>query len=112
MGTNSKNHFGVRRFAATQYRAENVGHASIELRLPDNEENTQLIKKYCLVQAGTKIPFVKKFELNKDGTYECIYVVRFSFIPSNNGGFFHLNPTYKDDTIYERSAITLQKGII
>ncbi|KTD56250.1 protein SidG [Legionella sainthelensi] len=103
-GTNSKSHFGVRRLAATQYRAENVGHASIELRLPVNEENTQLINKYCQVQAGTKIPCVTKFELNNDGTYESVYVVRFSFIPSNNGRLFHLNPTYTDDTNYERAG--------
>lgn len=103
-GTNSKSHFGVKRLAVTKYRAENVGHASIELRLPDNEENTQLINRYCQVQSGTKIPFVKKLELNDDGTYASTYVVRFSFIPSNNDRLFHLNPTYKDDTNYERAG--------
>ncbi|VEB36782.1 protein SidG [Legionella sainthelensi] len=103
-GTNSKSHFGARRLALTQYRGENVGHASIELRLPDNEENKQLIKRYCDAQPGMKIPYVKKYELSNDGTYEHIYVIRFSFIPSDNGRLFDLNSTYKEDTIYERAG--------
>lgn len=84
----------------TKYLNEDVGHASIELRLPVTPENDILIAQYC--DQMPQIPYHIETEKNKSGTKQKIYVVRFSFIPDELNVIepFHLNPTYKADALY------------
>ncbi|KTD61313.1 hypothetical protein Lsan_1875 [Legionella santicrucis] len=84
----------------TKYLDEDVGHASIELRLPATPENDNLIAQYC-----DQIPYIPHHienEKNKDGTEQEIYVVHFSFIPNELNVIepFHLSPTYQEDALY------------
>ncbi|KTC81967.1 hypothetical protein [Legionella cincinnatiensis] len=100
-GTSPDGGSGLMNFLSTQYRGENVGHASLEIRLPDSPENSELIKKYCY--QDPEIPVERKMRKKDDGTEEAEYIVRFSFIPGKKSPF-HLNFSYSDDTIYERAG--------
>ncbi|WP_115708381.1 hypothetical protein [Legionella sainthelensi] len=100
-GTSPDANSGLRNFLDARYRKENIGHASLEMRLPGNPENTALVNEFCY--KDPQIPVEIKKQKNSDGTEEMDYVIRFSFIPSNNAPF-SLNYSYKDDTNYERAG--------
>lgn len=99
---------GLINFLLSRYRDENPGHVALEMRLPVNQANQALIEKYCT--KDPKIPFEEKTYVKVDGTKGKEYVVRFSFLPGRlwgrgRGAYLHLNPSYKEDTIYERSGL-------
>lgn len=95
-GTNNQGKLGE----TVKYSDEYFGHTAIELRLADTPENLHLINNYC--DRYPSIPYHIETETNNEGTKNKIYVVRFSFIPGNYGigEPFHLNSTYKEDSIY------------
>jgi hypothetical protein len=104
-GTYPDGGLGLVNFLRSEYRGENPGHASLELRLPVTAENTELIEQYCT--KSPQIPCKKKMYLKEDGTEEVEYVVRFSFVAGTTQGSkaeFHLNASYQEDTIYERTG--------
>ena len=97
-GTEAGYIYGVRNFLSASIRAENVGHAAVEVQFPVSEENDRLIAQYC-----EKIPHQKKTIINADGQEEDIHIVRFSFVPSHEHPF-ELIKTYVDDCLYEHSG--------
>lgn len=97
-GTEAGYIYGVRNFLSASIRAENVGHAAVEVQFPVSEENDRLIAQYC-----GKIPHQIKTIINADGQNENIHIVRFSFIPSFENPF-ELIKTYVDDCLYEHSG--------
>ncbi|KTD56926.1 protein SidG [Legionella sainthelensi] len=100
-GTSPDANSGLMSFLDARYRKENIGHASLEMRLPGSPENIALVNEFCY--KDPQIPVEIKKQKKSDGAEEMEYVIRFSFIPSNNAPF-SLNYSYKDDTNYERSG--------
>lgn len=102
-GTSADAGYGFKNILASEYRRENPGHASVEIRLPENDENTSLVESYC--ERTPKIPY-KIYSYVKDGVVKTEYVINFSLIsgkPSSDGKVpIFLNPDYKTDTMYER----------
>ncbi|KTD63735.1 protein SidG [Legionella santicrucis] len=100
-GTYPDANSGLMNFLDARYRKENIGHASLEMRLPGSPDNVALVNEFCY--KDPQIPVEIKKQKKSDGTEEMEYVIRFSFIPSNNAPF-SLNYSYKDDTSYERAG--------
>lgn len=77
---------GMLQYLDSKMFGGNVGHAAITLTIPDNNENEELIKKYCMnADDESLIPYKKRTILFADGTKENVYDIRFSWWPTSEG---------------------------
>lgn len=98
----------------------NVGHASIELRLPVNKESEELIKKYCdankipYEKVQVKVPYIIFEKDDKDGKFTGkisekmaheseYYKIYFSVWPDFDG--ISLQKNLQDDQKMEREGV-------
>lgn len=71
----------------TKLYGGNVGHASMTLTIPDNDDMENLIHQYCVNKDGkTIIPYNKRVITFADGTTESVYMIYFSVWPSYGRG--------------------------
>lgn len=66
-GTNDRPSNGMMNFADQQFFGGDVGHASINMKLPVTDKTKQWIEKYCYSQTYDQF---KKVKGNEDKTYE------------------------------------------
>lgn len=79
---------GLGQFLYSELYGGNVGHASLEISFPADEQGKALLQKYCIQKGIKKIPFEKitKTVIRPDGTVdnEDWYTVYFSWWPSKD----------------------------
>ncbi|KGP62414.1 hypothetical protein EP47_01080 [Legionella norrlandica] len=92
-GTKEEIGNGLKNVMRQKFRGDDVGHVSLTMRLPVNEENQKLIKQYCVNDDGSdRVPHTMKYIGGKP-----YYVVYWSFWPN------HLH-TLREDIISERKG--------
>lgn len=116
-GTQDGEESGITQFAHHYITNTNVGHASLEIVLPDTSENWQMIEQYL---KNTTIPYkrekieIKKIfyrngqaEVSTENAYEeKIIKIYFSFWPSENAKGFGFC-TLEEDLILEREGVDM-----
>lgn len=92
-GTEEELGNGLKNVLRKQVKKDDVGHVSLTMRLPVNENNQKLIEQYCIDEHGNnKIPYQIKYHGNKP-----FYEIYWSFWP----GCLH---TLSEDITSERKG--------
>lgn len=79
---------GMLQYLDSKMFGGNVGHAAIALTIPDNKENEELIKKYCMkADDEILIPYKQRTISFADGTKEKVYEIRFSWWPTSESAY-------------------------
>ena len=110
-GTHSDSGNGMGHYLDAKFFGGNVGHVSMAVTFPANEQGKELLKKYC---TNPPIPYEKhKVTIAKQGSKEPsneeeVYVVRFSWWPGFSGFGMALSESPHLDALQERAGVHME----